>query len=99
MALLDGILLHHPTKWQICQKVGGVANVCFIPPDCEGEVHRMIDWDCGPGNMFVGAAMRYCADGQIEHDKDAEWARQDTIDQEVIDKFLDKNPYINHDGP
>ncbi|CAD6586268.1 MAG: hypothetical protein ASARMPREDX12_002317 [Alectoria sarmentosa] len=34
--------------------------------------------------MFVGAAMRYCADGQIEHDKDAEWARQDTIDQENI---------------
>lgn len=56
----------------------------------------MIDWDCGPGNMFLNAAMSYCADGQLEHEKDAEWARQDTVDQDSIDKFLDHHPYINH---
>ncbi|KAF6229853.1 hypothetical protein HO133_004190 [Letharia lupina] len=47
VALLDDILLHHPTKWQKYQNIGGIANVCFIPPDSEGGIHKMIDWDCG----------------------------------------------------
>ena len=70
---------------------------CLLPSsDSERGIHNMIDWDCGPGNMFLNAAMSYCADGQLEHEKDAEWARQDTVDQDSIDKFLDHHPYINH---
>lgn len=45
--------------------------------------------------MFTDAALRYFTDHQLEHDKDAIWARQD-VDQEVVNRFLDNHPYINH---
>lgn len=40
VALIDG-LLRHP----ICQNIGGIANLCVIPPDSEGGVDAMVDWD------------------------------------------------------
>ena len=99
VALIDGLLLRHPTKMRLCQNIGGIANLCFIPPDSEGGVDAMIDWDCGPGNMFADAAMRFFTNGEMEYDRDGGWGARGTVNQAIVDKFLAENEYCNRKPP
>jgi 1,6-anhydro-N-acetylmuramate kinase len=99
VALIDGLLLRHPTKTRLCQNIGGIANLCLIPADKDGGVDAMIDRDCGLGNMFIDAAMRLYTNGEQEFDKDGQWAEQGTVNQAIVDDFLANNEYINHDPP
>jgi 1,6-anhydro-N-acetylmuramate kinase len=99
VALIDGLLLRHPTRTRLCQNIGGIANLCLIPADANGGVDAMVDWDCGPGNMFIDAAMRHYTDGAQEYDKDGGWGAQGTVNQQIVDDFLSNNSYINRAPP
>lgn len=95
VALIDGLLLRNPDKWRICQNIGGIANLCVVPPDSHGGVDKMVDWDCGPGNMFIDAAMRHFTDGEMEYDKDGLWGVKGRVNQAIVDNFLASNYYCN----
>lgn len=95
-AYLVGLLLHHPTRMQICITIGGITTVCFIPADKKGGIDAMYDWDTGPGTTLLDAAVRHFG---IDPTNIPDALQGGKVCYEVIDEILARNEYLRRRPP
>jgi 1,6-anhydro-N-acetylmuramate kinase len=96
-AYLVGLLLHHPTRLQICITIGGITTVCFIPPDNKGGIDAMYDWDTGPGTSMLDSAFRQF--GLDPATDQASSLLHGQICHEVVEELLTTDEYLSMRPP
>lgn len=96
-AYLVGLLLHHPTRLQICLTIGGITTVCFVPADNKGGIDAMYDWDTGPGTCMIDSAFRqFGFDPAIDQGSSL---LHGSICHEVVDELLSNDSYLQTRPP
>jgi 1,6-anhydro-N-acetylmuramate kinase len=91
----DGLCATHATKNVAVQNIGGIANITMLP---KGDPKLGYDFDTGPGNVYIDAAVRYFTNGERQYDKDGVMGAAGKADQAVVNEVL-QHPYFLHDIP
>lgn len=94
---VDWLLLRHPTHWRAVQNIGGMGNVTFLPP-LEDAESAPIAFDTGPGNALLDIAVTRLSGGELNYDRDGEFARRGRVNEEWLDELL-RHPYYARDYP
>ena len=91
----DFILFRDKEKGRSLQNIGGIANVTFLPKDC--NINEIIAFDTGPGNMIIDRITERITNNAAHFDKDGMLAAQGQINREILlnlqkHSFLSKPP-------
>jgi 1,6-anhydro-N-acetylmuramate kinase len=97
-ASLVGLLLHHPTRLQICITVSDITTVCFVPSDADGGIDAMYDWDAGPGTVLIDAALRFYGIDPLSFPAEPS-LQGGKVCRAIVDEVLEASEYLKARPP
>lgn len=95
VALVDALLLTHPTKTRAAQNIGGIANVTFLPA---GSAQSAFAFDTGPGNMLIDDAVRRFTAGAQQCDLNGAIAAQGCVNDALLREWM-QHPFLKAQPP
>ena len=93
---VDFILFRDKEKGRALQNIGGIANVTFLPPDC--NINDILAFDTGPGNMLIDRIAELVTDNLSHFDEDGNLAAKGKVNNNLLSSLL-KHPYLSKSPP
>ena len=92
VSMLDVLLLSHPQKYRVCQNIGGISNLTYLPPDSLEHQMQVFGFDNGAGNVLIDMATQKLFGEPF--DRDGAIARQGQADLNLIEKWLEQEFFV-----
>ncbi len=83
---VDYILFRDKEKGRALQNIGGIANVTFLPPDC--DIPDVIAFDTGPGNMVIDRITELITHDAFHFDEGGKLAAKGKVDERLLATLL-----------
>jgi anhydro-N-acetylmuramic acid kinase len=97
--LADRILFAPPPGEATCRRVivnlGGIINVNVLADDPS----QVYGFDTGPGNSVIDRLARSLTNGALAYDRDGELASQGQVDEPLLDRLLNDDPFLKKPPP
>jgi anhydro-N-acetylmuramic acid kinase len=89
------LLFADPQRPKLVQNIGGIANVTVL---ADADMHNLLAFDTGPGNMLIDETLRHFSGGQQHYDAGGQMAAQGRVHQELLETLL-AHPFIAQSPP
>jgi anhydro-N-acetylmuramic acid kinase len=90
--MIDALLLSHPTKYRVCQNIGGISNLTYLPPNSIENQDQVFGFDNGTGNVLMDMATQKLFGESF--DLDGAIARQGQPELQLIDQWLAQEFFV-----
>ena len=90
--MIDALLLSHPTKYRVCQNIGGISNLTYLPPNVIEKQDQVFGFDNGTGNVLMDMATQKLFGESF--DRDGAIARQGQPNFGLIDQWLAQEFFV-----
>ena len=92
----DYFLFRDKVRNRAIQNIGGIANVTYLPANC--NLQSVTAFDTGPGNMVIDHLVSLITKGKQKFDKDGKIASQGKVNHKLLGQIL-KTPYFKRKPP
>ena len=92
VSILDVLLLSDPIKYRVCQNIGGISNLTYLPPNAIEKQEQVFGFDNGTGNVLMDMATQKLFGESF--DRDGAIARQGQPNFGLIDQWLAQEFFV-----
>ena len=86
--MADILLLSHPSKCRVCQNIGGISNLTYLPPNAIAHQDQVFGFDNGAGNVLLDMATQKLFG--YGFDRNGDLARQGVANLELVNQWLNQ---------